>query len=477
MISESERKYDEALFDAARDDITAFSEYIEPEWFPARHHLYMLERLSSVLKGETSRLIITMPVGHGKSVYSSIVTPAFALGHNPHERIIAAGHTQNFVESAISKKIRGVINSERYKRLFPETVISNDSRASDYFTFLPRRGTQPGFVLAKGAGGGIAGFRSTLTVADDLYPTQQDANSKTFRDKVYTWWYSDLSTRLLPGGRQILVCTRWHGDDLLYHLMEDSKSGKGDHYEIVELPAICENPENDPLGRGYGEALWPEFHTLERLLEIKKSVPAITWNALYQCNPITDGGGIVDASWFTYWNHLPPENLIRRRFVSFDLANTATERSDFSVGTAWIQTVTNQFFLTDIVRVRVEYTELLKVIEDFALRNKAQTILVEDAGVGKTIGQTMQGKFSAPLVNIGTKNRDKEFRLDSITPMIQTGAVLFPARHELLADVERELVEFPMSKHDDIPDSISQALNWARGMTIKRGATKLRGTH
>lgn len=475
MIEESERKYDEVLYNMARTDITAFSEYINYEWFPARHHVYLLDKLKSALEGDTPNVIVTMPVGHGKSVYSSIVMPSFAAGHNPNERIIIAGHTQKFVENTIAKPVRNIIMGERFKKLFPATEIANDSRAADYFSFEQTGRTRPGFVLAKGVGGGVSGYRSTLTIADDLYPTQDDANSEAYRDKVKTWWYSDLSTRMLPGGRTFLVCTRWHGDDLLSHLMADSKSGKGDHFEVVELPAICEDPEKDPLGREYGEPLWGEYHTLEKLLSIKKKSPAVTWGALYQCNPIQDGGGIIDSGWYKYWKELPPEKDIKRKFVSFDLANTASERSDWSVGTAWVQTSDNRYFLTDIMRVRSQYDELVRQINDFARANQASAILVEDAGIGQVLNRTMAGQMYAPLLPIGTGTKSKEFRLDSVSPMIATGEVFFPFGHALLADLERELTEFPYSKHDDCVDSLSQALNWARGSAIRRGTKKIKG--
>jgi len=110
MIEEGERQYEEQLFKLAPTDITAFSEFIDPEWVPARHHQLMLDKLlENFVHGQDGRLIVSMPVGHGKSVYSSLVTPAYQFGLNPHERIICAGHTANFVEQAISRKVRGIL--------------------------------------------------------------------------------------------------------------------------------------------------------------------------------------------------------------------------------------------------------------------------------------------------------------------------------------------------------------------------------
>lgn len=206
-------------------------------------------------------------------------------------------------------------------------------------------------------------------------------------------------------------------------------------------------------------------------------MPARSWNALYQCNPTNAGDGILKEEWFTHWDNLPDEKMIKRRFVSFDCANTAGKRSDYTVGTAWMETYDKRYFLTDIVRVRVEFPDLLKTVNEFATRARASSILVEDAGHGKALLQGYKGKMAAPLIGINPYNRNKEMRFDEISPMFEAGTVLLPKRHELLAEVERELLEFPNGSKDDIVDSCTHALRWARGNTVRRGTKKLAGAY
>lgn len=467
------------LFAAARTDLAAFAEFVDPEWVPAAHHQIMINKLTeSFINGENGRLIVSMPMGHGKSVYSSLAAPAFIFGHNPHERIIAAGHTQDFIEKAIARKVRGIIQTDRYKRLFPEAVISQESRAADYFTLMPTRPGAPGQYVARGAGGGIAGYRATRIVADDLYPSIKDANSKSFREHVSTWFNGDLAPRLLPGGNMVLVTTRFHAADLVGELLEAMKREGGEKWETVILPAICEEEEGDPLGRKHGEALWPEFHTFDSLMVKKANLAARIWNTMYQCNPGADDSGIVKEDWIQRWDELPPDNMIRRRFVSFDVAQTANTRSDWTVGTAWIETLSKKFYLVDVCRARVEFTDLIRLVNDFASRNKASAILVEDAGHGKALLQAYQGRLTAPMIAISAHQKSKLIRFDEVSPMFEAGTVVLPMRHELLAEVERELFSYPnvVGGHDDVVDSVSQALRWARGMNLRRGTKKLGGS-
>lgn len=71
---------------------------------------------------------------------------------------------------------------------------------------------------------------------------------------------------------------------------------------------------------------------------------------------------------------------------------------------------------------------------------------------------------------------EKEQRFEAISPMFMAGSILFPSSHILLAELVKELLDFPAGKHDDMVDSLSQALNWARGISVKRGVLKLKGT-
>lgn len=479
LIANAEKQYSEMLLLDAPNDLAAFAEYVDPEWIPAPHHQVMIDKLEKTfVHGENGRLIVSMPMGHGKSVYSSVSAPAYIFGQNPHERIIAAGHTQAFVEKAIARKVRGILQTEQYRQIFPNSIISQDSRASDYFTLVPQRPGSPGHYVARGAGGGISGYRATRIVADDLYPSISDANSKAFRETVSSWFAGDLKPRLLPGGNIVLVTTRFHSADLVGELIDAMNKG-GERWDTVILPAICEDPETDPMGRKEGEALWPDFHTIESLMVTKGSVSARVWNTMYQCNPGADDSGIIKEDWLTRWEELPPENMIRRRFVSFDVANTTGARADYTVGTAWIETLSKKYYLVDIVRARVEFTELIRLVNSFAERNKASSILVEDAGHGKALLQSYQGKMVSPLITISAHQKSKLVRFDEVSPMFEAGTVVIPQRHELLAELERELLSYPnvIGGHDDIIDSISQALRWARGLNIRRGTKKLGGTY
>ena len=53
---------------------------------------YELER---VLRGETSRLLITIPPRHLKSICASVAFPAWVLGHDPTCNIICVSYSES----------------------------------------------------------------------------------------------------------------------------------------------------------------------------------------------------------------------------------------------------------------------------------------------------------------------------------------------------------------------------------------------
>jgi hypothetical protein len=111
-------------------------------------------------------------------------------------------------------------------------------------------------------------------IIDDPVRSREDAASETIRDKNWEWYKSDLYTRLKPGGRIVLIQTRWHEEDLAGRILADMETG-GDHWDVISLPALAE--ENDPLGRAFGEPLWPKWESLEELERKRRAVGPREW--------------------------------------------------------------------------------------------------------------------------------------------------------------------------------------------------------
>lgn len=471
VSQEMTTEYMSQLLTLAPNDMTAYAEYLNPEEYPAHWHQWLCERLMEMERGEDHalRMLISAPPGHAKSTYSSRIFPSWYMGRNPSHKYIQAGHTQNFCENEFGKKTKAIVDSDIYRNIFPKIALSKDSKAAGYWGIAEYGGS----YLTRGVGQGIAGFRANCAGVDDPFATREDAESQTIRDKVWDWFSADFTTRLLPRSPMFVVATRWHSDDLCGRVEEMNREGKGIPWLVVNLPAIAVE-DKDVLGRLEGDPLWGEFYTLEHLMNLKATLPARDWNSLYMGKPMDEDGGVIQGSWISRYDTLPAVDQIKRITVSADTAMKTGERNDYTAILVWIEGIHNDHYLAYVHRERMEFDDMVRRIENIATQWGATAIIVEDKGSGTQYVQTRAGKAPCSVIPISTSNNSKEFRLDGVSPMFESGQVLLPKTASWVADYESELLGFPTAKYDDQVDATSQYLNWAR-QRQGRGTVKLQG--
>jgi predicted phage terminase large subunit-like protein len=468
LTDATEKEFMEKLKHEAPNDLTAFAEYINPLEPPAPHHIFICDHLMAAERGDLMRCAISLPPGSAKSSYGSRMFPAWYLGKNSRNKVIQAGHTQTFVESEFGKKTRDIIETPEFRDVFPDVSIAHDSRSAGRWNLNNPRG---GYI-AKGAGQKIAGFRGNIAIVDDPIGSRQDAESETVREKLYNWYTADVMTRLLPHSPLFIIATRWHSDDLIGRLEHRMNHAGGETYEIINIPAICEDESVDPLRRKEGEHLWPEYYPLSHYEKLKITLNVSDWLSLYQGQPVDAQGGVVKKEWFKSYSG-DPRNFteVRRIILSVDTAYTKTQRSDYSVIMVMLQDMSGKHYVLDVIRKRLEFTELTEEIENTARRYKANAILIENKGAGTSYIQSRQGKAPAPIIPIEVNNKSKEFRFDEITPVLHAGLVYLPDKANFLPALVAELVSFPRGRHDDQIDVLSQYLKWV-STGINRGKTK-----
>lgn len=419
-------------------------------------------------------------VTHNSS-YASIRFPAWHLGRKPDDRFMMGAHTQGFAKDRLGKPVRSLINEDRYRKVFPDMSLSASSAAADYFEFTAGRG----YFKAIGVGVGISGYRADIAGIDDPIASREDAESPTNRRKLHEWYEDDFSTRPMPGSPVYLTATRWHEDDLSGYLLHKVLEGKSLPWHVINIPALA--GENDPLGRAPGEGLWPEVFGTEFYLDVKRSSPGRKWNSLYQGNPVDEEGGVLKRSDVSRYKTAPMDEkrgdrilrkIIKRRVLSVDCAEKATQRADYTAATIWVETTEKKHYLIHAARCKKEFTDMVSWIEELAAAFDVDSILVEDRGAGTQYIQVRtKHPGPVPVIAISTKQQSKEFRFDGVTPMFASGQALFPMDgNEWIADVESELFGFPNGRNDDYVDSVSQYLARARDRTSRRGVSKIKSS-
>lgn len=236
------------------------------------------EQFDRVVSGEVDRLLLLCPPQHGKSQIASRRFPAYVLGRDPTRDIISASATAELAEG-FGRDVRNCIASQEYRNVFPDTRLAEDSQAKGRWNTA-----QGGSYYAVGIGGQLFG-RGGMAIIDDPFGSWADAQSQLQRDKVWEWYTGTLYNRVRPGQPIIVIQHRMHEDDLAGRLIERQKAG-GDRWEIVELPALVEDPP------------WPERYDRAALERIRANTDPRQWAALYLQNPTPDEGTFFRREWF-----------------------------------------------------------------------------------------------------------------------------------------------------------------------------------
>lgn len=452
----------EALaIDEARASFWAFRQRMNPRmkrsWWQRdlAHHLQQFHE--DLVAGRRPRLVVQAPPQHGKS--ETIVDfIAWASGKNPGLKTIYASFSERLGERA-NGKLQRMWDSERFRRTFPELSISdgpgNGTGGPVRNRMLVEFGGQDGYFRNTTVRGSVTGESLDLGVIDDPIKGREDANSSIVRDRTWDWYTDDFSTRFADDAGLLIILTRWHIDDPAGRLILADPAVK-----VLRYPAIAIADEEH---RSAGEPLFPEHKSLGFLLKQKAQMDPISWEALYQQNPVVAGGNLFKLEDFR--KHRYGADLeLQRRAIYVDTAQKTGERNDYTVFQVWGLGRDGVAYLIDQIRGKFEAPELERTARQLWVREIARTtansgrvvaMMVEDkvSGTG-LIQQLARGEDRVTVKAIKRGQADKYTRALDVLPSIAAGRVSLPADAPWYDDLMSELAQFPSGAHDDQVDPL-----------------------
>jgi len=448
-----------------------FANYVsQGRWRYAKHFGLIEEYLFKILRGEERFLIVNLPPRHGKSEFLSKYFPAWYLGNFPDKRIILSSYQASLSEGW-SRKIRDILK-EFGPRLF-NLQINPDHRRANSFDFIGHSGG----LYAVGTGGAITGKGANIMIIDDPIKNDAEANSITYRDKVFEWFNSTAFTRLEPDGAMIIIMTRWNEDDLTGRLLANNFATSGYQWQHINLPAIAK--ENNLLGRKVGEPLWQERYNIDKLNQIKNSIGTYWFSALYQQEPVPAGSSIFKRLWFQYFDEDDRNYILNYKngnresiskisckvFSTVDLASSTKETADYTVILTFATTINNDILILDIIREKFEATEHLNLIKYNYQKYQPILIGIENVQYQSSLLQSAL-KEGLPIKSLKA-DKDKISRALPIASMLEAGRVYFKRNAQYLEAFEGELLNFPRARNDDQVDAfayIQQIISFSSGL-------------
>jgi len=430
----------------AKSDFLSFVKCVWPDFIEGSHHRHIAKKFNDLATGKITRLIVNMPPRHTKSEFASYLLPSWMVGREPKLKIIQATHTGELAVR-FGRKAKHLIDSEDYSKIF-KTSLQEDSKAAGRWETA-----QGGEYFAAGVGGAITGRGADLLIIDDPH-SEQDALSPNAMESAYEWYTSGPRQRLQPGGKIILVMTRWSTKDLTGMLIRNQGEAKADQWEVVEFPALMDH--------GSGQVpVWPEYWKLDELEKVKATLPVAKWNAQWMQNPTAEEGAIIKREW---WRKYEGENIPKLQHViqSYDTAFLKKETADYSAITTWGIFFPNEdspanLILLDAIKGRYEFPELRRLALQQYEYWKPETVIIEAKASGLPLTYELR-KMDIPVVNFTpSKGNDKHARVNAVAPLFESGMIWAPEQ-KFAEEVIEECAAFPYGDHDDLVDSTTQAI-------------------
>lgn len=434
--------------DFAFSRLVSYAAYQWPGYRDAAHHRLIARQLEAVERGEITRLMITMPPRHGKSMLASEFFPAWYLGRNPDHYVVTATYAQELADD-FGRKVKNQIEDAAYAAIFPGVGLADDSKSAKRFHIEGQQGgyehslSQRGAFYAVGVGGPLTGRGAHLLLIDDPVKNREDAESEVIRKKTKDWYTSTAYTRLMPGGRIVIIQTRWHEDDLSGWLQLDHGH---EGWVILDLPAISDE----------GAALWPEQYDLPALQKIRQAIGPRDWSALYQQRPSPETGDYFRREWIHSVETLPPRSSLSVYGAS-DYAVTA-DGGDYTVHVVAGVDPEGRMYLLDLWRQQAAsdvwidaFCDLVKKWRPIGWAEETGQI---KAGVGPFLVQRMKDTRALVYRESFPTRGDKAVRAQSIRGRMAMNGLYVAKDAPFLADLVSELMSFPVGVHDDQADAL-----------------------
>ena len=440
-----------------------------------------------------NRLLVNVPPGTMKSLLIGVFWPAWEWGpqNMPHMRYVCASHSQDLaVRDGL--RMRRLIQSEWYQKRWGDRVqLTGDQNQKIKF-----ENTETGFRQAAAAGS-ITGSRGDRVIIDDPLSVD-DAGSDAVRNSTNTWFLEAVPTRLNNPKTSaiIVIMQRLHEEDVSGIILEKQLG-----YDHIMLPMRYDPSRAAPTALGYedpreidGELLFPQRFPVEVVDRDERAMGPYASAGQFQQTPEPRGGGIIKREWWQLWEHdvFPPMDYI---IASLDTAYTEKTENDMSALTVWgifsndmiakptkmvsrngtlYEAAINEgrsyaeqhpkLVLISSWAVRLPLHELVSKVAATCKAMRVDLLLIEAKASGISVSQELRRLYGnedwgVQMINPGAQ--DKMARLYSVQHLFAEGMVYAPDR--AWADqVITQCAQFPRAKHDDIVDTVSQALRHLR---------------
>jgi len=428
------------------------------------------EHFEAITNGDINRLLVNVPPGFMKSLVANVFWPAWEWVQFPHLRHISFSYA-SILTHRDNGRFRDLLMSPWYQGIFGDRFLLKkigEERVTN---------NHMGWKFASSVGGVGTGERGDRVVLDDPHNVKE-AESDTVRKETVRWVREGMSNRLndMDESAIAVIMQRVHEDDVSGALIELGG------YEHLMIPMEWDGRRyhtsigwTDPRDTD-GELAWPQRFSRRVVEDFKTTLGPYGFAGQYQQAPTPRGGGIFKREWWQLWgNPDDPDDPQFKKFPaceyiigSLDTAYTQKTENDFSAMTVWGVYYDRydmpKAILMNAWRDRLALHDLVERTAATSRRFKIDRLLIESKAAGISVSQELQRLHAAEgygLQLVDPKGGDKTARAYAIQHLFAAEMIYAPDRD--WADmVITEMSSFPRAPHDDLVDSVTQALKHLR---------------
>ena len=441
---------------AGRENFRAYCNLINPDFFrPGRAYQDVLcgtlqsfyeNKLTNPAAGEPCDiLIICLPPGFGKS-YTASLFNTWIYGQNTKNQVITVCYNQT-LSVQFSKTVRDLINDGEImgdadyfavRSFFPYVRIKHGDAAMERWSLDAYYNS----YLATSFDGSITGMRGSVGIIDDPIKNAKEAVNDNVKAEHWNFYKNTFASRILDGGKQIVMQTRWATDDLAGMLIDAFP----ERCHVLSMKALDEN----------GMSLCEDLYGTADLRRKKATLDDHVWGANFMQAPI-DLKGALYGGFKTY----PAVDADRfERLVAY--VDTADEGTDYLC--AVMGGVVGRYgYVTDVYYTDAPMEETEPETARKLADNRIRDALIESNNGGRGFARNVMErlkKLGAKFCNVTwfhqSKNKKTRILVNATNVMEQ---VVMPEGWEKrwpdFYKAVRAYQRKGKNKHDDAADALT----------------------
>lgn len=432
--------------------IMLFGQTYFPDYFPSKEPVLHIDILAMMVSSSTLKAI-AVPRGHAKSTIVSFLLVIYRICFQERKFIVIVSESEDKAKDFVIR-IRDELeyNVKLRNDFAPNgTFKTTDWAKTDFSTTTDVR------VSAKGAGQSLRGMifkdtRPDMVVLDDIETDETAGNDSIImyilsnvlpavnKRGIYDVCYVGTIIKDMSALHRILINKEW----------SSAKWECKDEDDNMIAPMLLPEKEYEKAKRMYQEmgrmsVFYAEMHN----------------------NPmVADDILTFKPHYFQHYDTLP-ENI--RYFIAYDPAlppsgRSRVKRVDKSAIIVLAVDDKENWYVVKIVSNREAPSKNREILFNLVKKYKPHIVFMETISAQRAMyleikDDMKRNDIRFPLREIPSHSGSKEARIELLQPMYEAGRIYHNKKEPTTSDLERELLLFGRTPHDDISDCLSFFIN------------------